>query len=103
MSKEIDTYYAEWDKCYCNGHLYALVLVPTKKTAYLLHSHDSIESDLFESGLHCKLALTRNRDIGKDIGTTQLNAIVNRQGLFLPDEDLPIVSFPLRLVQIYLV
>ena len=97
------TYYAEWDKVYCDGHLYALVIVPTRKVAFLLYHTNQIESDMFALGVHYSLALTRNRDISKDIGSEEINSIVNRQGLCLPDEELPLISFPSRLVQLYLV
>lgn len=97
------TYYAEWDKVYCDGHLYALVIVPTRKVAFLLYRTSQIDCDIFASGVHYNLALTRNRDISKDIGSDEISAIVNRQGLCLPDEELPLISFPSRLIQLYLV
>lgn len=98
-----ETFYAEWDKCNCDGKIYTLVLVPTKKVAFLLYQPESIESALYILGVYYNIALYRNRDISRDIGTKEITSIVNRQGLTLPDEEIPSISFPLRLLQIYLV
>ena len=98
-----ETFYAEWDKCYCDGGIYTLVLVPTKKVAFLLYRPESVESTLCTLGVRYNISLHRNRDISRDIGTKEINAIVNRQGLTLPDDDIPAISFPLRLLQMYLV
>lgn len=96
-------HYAEWDKCVCDDKVYTLVIVPSKKTAYLMYKPESIEGALYLVGVHYNVALHRNRDISRDIGSKEINAIVNRQGLFLPDSDVPTISFPSRLVQLYLV
>ena len=96
-------HYAEWDKCVCDGQVYTIVIVPSRRVAFLMYQPESIESALYTLGVHYALSLHRNRDISRDIGPNEINSIVNRQGLTLPDEDVQAISFPSRLLQMYLV
>ena len=103
MKDNLETYYAEWDKCHCDGETYTLVIVPTKRVAFLLYHPYDIRAVLWGSGFHFNLGLTRNRDLSRDISGDKLKQILNGQGLFFPDEELNVVSFPSRILQLYLV